>query len=144
MTQVWVTVWRSHIHLHLCQYLDTGAYTFFPLEGRWPPASTNSKKLISTSFYKTQGGLREKETLLVVAHLRMFPLQNHIKAGKPTMDLAGNQSSAGQSEKRQVPSGRKPFYLLGPDSSLRVDGGGAFPKQQSSPEVPSSLREPPT
>lgn len=30
---------------------------------------------------------------MVVAHLRMFFLRNHIKAGKPTMDLAGNQSS---------------------------------------------------
>ena len=30
---------------------------------------------------------------MVVAHLRMFSLQNHIKAGKPTVDLAGNQSS---------------------------------------------------
>lgn len=35
---------------------------------------------------------KRKEIPLVVAHLRMFSLQNHIKARKPTMDLAGNQS----------------------------------------------------
>lgn len=73
----------------------------------------------------------------------MFSLQNHIKAGKPTMDLAGNQSSLANLSSGKFHQAEKHFIFWAQIPHLELMEVECPPSSKALPEPPAGLGSPP-